>query len=258
MKRLFVKLPTLLVAILLSITMVPTALAAEYTYPINGGGELIFDPTTGTILDVKHNNKIISVDIPQEIMGITVTSIDEYAFNQCYNLLNITIPETVTSIGAYAFAECKSLTKIVIPNSVTYIGENLFYRCSELKSATISGNIEVIPKRTFYYCGNLESVILLDGIKTISNQAFLHCDNLKELSFPNSVQTLELNAISMCDSLNKITFGSGIKTIARGALQNANEVYFNSNAPIMDSAAFLHDASPIIYYPANASGWSTV
>ena len=56
---------------------------------------------------------------------------------------DVTIPETitvdnvvhnVTSIGDYAFEECSSLTSITIPNSVTSIRSGAFSRCYEIEN----------------------------------------------------------------------------------------------------------------------------
>ena len=73
------------------------------------------------------------VVIPEEVTynGVTlkVTSIGEYAFQDCSNLTSVTIPNSVTSIGKAAFDECSGLTSVTIPNSVTSIGSEAFYRC---------------------------------------------------------------------------------------------------------------------------------
>jgi hypothetical protein len=61
----------------------------------------------------------------------SVTSIGDYAFENCESLTNIEIPNSVTSIEKYAFWGCTSLTSIEIPNSVTSIGEGVFKRCSD-------------------------------------------------------------------------------------------------------------------------------
>ncbi len=53
----------------------------------------------------------------------SVTSIEDWAFENCTSLTSVTIPDSVTSIGEYAFSGCKSLTSITIPDSVTSIGD---------------------------------------------------------------------------------------------------------------------------------------
>ncbi len=58
----------------------------------------------------------------------SVTSIGEYAFNDCLGLTSITIPNSVTSIGSMAFANCWGLTSITIPSSITKIGNHAFLR----------------------------------------------------------------------------------------------------------------------------------
>lgn len=48
--------------------------------------------------------------------------IADSAFNNCTNLVSITIPDGVMSIGNHAFFGCKSLASITIPGGVTSIG----------------------------------------------------------------------------------------------------------------------------------------
>ncbi|MBR1878242.1 MAG: leucine-rich repeat domain-containing protein [Paludibacteraceae bacterium] len=55
----------------------------------------------------------------------TVTSIKDYAFQNCISIKTVTIPNSVTTIGRHAFYHCSSLT-VSIPNSVTTIGEYAF------------------------------------------------------------------------------------------------------------------------------------
>lgn len=49
----------------------------------------------------------------------------------------LTIPSSVTSINNYVFQNCTSLTSITIPENVTSIGTQAFYGCSSLTEMTI-------------------------------------------------------------------------------------------------------------------------
>ena len=75
-----------------------------------------------------------------------VTSIGNWAFESCNNLISITIPDGVTSIGAYAFSNCWYLTNITIPNSVTSIENYAFRNCSSLTSITIPNSVTSIGR----------------------------------------------------------------------------------------------------------------
>ncbi|MCR5543064.1 MAG: leucine-rich repeat domain-containing protein, partial [Eubacterium sp.] len=73
-----------------------------------------------------------------------VTSIGEYAFGWCENLITITIPNSVKSIGDRAFYVCRKLTTVTIPDSVTSIGEEAFWECGKLTGINIPKNVSSI------------------------------------------------------------------------------------------------------------------
>ena len=62
-----------------------------------------------------------------------------YAENLYVNDVLVTdliIPESVTSISDYAFQNCKSITAVTISKNVTYIGNHAFYGCENLSKVT--------------------------------------------------------------------------------------------------------------------------
>lgn len=262
MKRLCVKLSALIVSILLVFAMSPATLAAEYTYPVSGGAELEFDPLTGTITDVKNTSKLTSVDIPREIYNIPVTAIGDRAFYYCNNLISITLPDTITTIGRYAFASCSSLLSIEIPNGVTSIGDYAFSSCSKLESVTIPGSmISLTNDYVFNNCKSLHEINLLEGIKVINPRIFTNVNSITSITFPNSLTEITAGGnSSILNNVEKITFGNNLKIIGNNAFRysdNLKEIYFTGNAPVIGSNVFSTDNNPVIYYPSNASGWST-
>ena len=68
--------------------------------------------------------------------------IEASAFNGCYQLHTVILPERLKSIGTYAFANCYSLISITIPSSVESIGDYAFYNCYKL--------VEVYDKSNLY------------------------------------------------------------------------------------------------------------
>ena len=91
----------------------------------------------------------------QYVIPNSVTSIGNYAFEDCSNLTSIDIPSSVTSIGNSAFAGCSSLTSIEIPEGVTSIGEYAFYNCRSLTSIEIPNSVTSIGEKAFNECKNL-------------------------------------------------------------------------------------------------------
>ena len=86
----------------------------------------------GTVEIVGYTGREKELRIPDNLRGFTVTSIGERAFDGCYTLKSVMIPESITSIGDYAFSSCEALASVVIPDSVINMGANPFMNCENL------------------------------------------------------------------------------------------------------------------------------
>ena len=133
----------------------------------------------------------------KHIITITgLTSIGDYAFNTCDNLIGLKLGNIVTDIREYAFCGCHGLTSVTIPNSVTVIREYAFSECGSLKSVTIGNGVGEIRGDAFSECPNLESVIIGDSVTSIGAWVFNNCINLRSIVlFPVAPPTLGQRAI---------------------------------------------------------------
>jgi len=126
------------------------------------------------------------------------------AFNFCYGLTIITIPNSVTSIGSNAFYGCYRLTSLIIPNSVTTLGGGTFLDCSGLTNITISNSITSIGNSDFGSCSGLTSITIPNSVTAIGNGAFYGCSGLISITIPNSVTSIGDYAFYRCSKLTSL------------------------------------------------------
>ena len=74
-----------------------------------------------------YNTNLTSIVIPKG-----VTDINYDAFRWCYNMTNVTLPNTLRNIYDNAFNDC-GFSTIVIPENVEHIGEWAFFCCNNLE-----------------------------------------------------------------------------------------------------------------------------
>ena len=253
---------------------------------------VLFNNNTLTITDYIGDNA--SVTIPSTIEGYSVTSIGERAFEDCYKLTSIEIPNSVTSIGynafsgcpiesatmptiaisyipisklktvvinggssigEYAFGGCYSLTSVVIPNSVTSIGSNAFGGCP-IENATMPTNaISSIPKYQL-------KTVVINGGSSIGEKAFEDCTSLTSIEIPNSVTSIGGYAFSYCASLQSIVIPNSVTSIGEFAFEGCDKltsVVIPNSVTSIAYRAFGGCSSLTIYCEVESkpSGWNS-
>jgi hypothetical protein len=183
--------------------------------------ELIFFPpaNTATIINIPAS----------------VTSIVNFAFQDCTSLTAINIPSGITSIGDSAFNGCTGLTEIKIPASVTTIGTYVFRGCNSLTKMTI-------PRVSIFgsYFGtlfgatsaanqggvvpaSLKTVVIEDG-ESIPNNAFQNCASITSIELPANLQTIGNSAFSGCAGLTEIAIPASVISIGNSAFVNCTDL----------------------------------
>ena len=189
---------------------------------------------------------LITLDL-SETTGLTC--IDEYTFQNCNNLISITIPFGVTDINYYAFAWCGNLTNVTIPNSVTSIGDSAFWGCRKLISINIPKSVTEVSYYAFIYCNSLTkfdvdtnhknfstsddgkslynkdkteliaypgasgNITILDGVTSIHGGIFNYNSDLTSVVIPDSVTTIGDVAFSGCSGLTNVTIPDSVTSI---------------------------------------------
>ena len=187
--------------------------------------------TTADTRNIYYQNAITKIEF-----GDSVTSIGLNAFQNCYSLINLTIPNNVTTIGNSAFQNCYSLINLTIPNNVTTIGNSAFKGCRSLTSLTIPDSVTSIGADTFNNCYSLTNLTIPDSITTIGNGAFNACYSLTNLTIPDSVTTIETYAFQSCHSLTNLTIPDSVTTIGMYVLANCHSL---KNLTIPDSVTSI-------------------
>ena len=176
-------------------------------------------------------SNLINVDISG-----SVTSIMYHVFDGCSSLTNVTIPNSVTSIGWYAFEDCSSLTNITIPDSVTSIGWYAFKGCSSLTSIAIPDSVASIGNGAFEDCYSLASVTIPNSVKSIGLLAFSDCRSLINVAIPNSVTSIASSTFAGCSNLTTITIPDSITSIGEYAFHKCSSL---SNISIPNSVTSI-------------------
>ena len=183
-----------------------------------------------------------------------VTSIGEYAFEECTNVTSISIPGSVTELNEYCFSACVSMKNITIPQSVTRIADGVFDACEKLtdiyyggtdaswkhitsRNAGLGDNVTIHSTGVFTgKCGdNLTWTIDNNEVLTISGTGRIpdyndsssggnntapwygYAYQIKKVVLGSGVQNIGNNAFAGCYGMTDITIPDGVTSIGDSA-----------------------------------------
>lgn len=139
------------------------------------------------------------------------------AFNGCYNIEEIVIPESVQEIGNRAFYGCDKLKKITIKNSKIKINKDAFGSC-ETKIADVPA--EFIE---YFDSSKLQELNIISG-ETISDNALYGCKSITKVTISSNVKNIGKYVFMYCDNLDTIM------------VDKDNETYYSKNNCVIEKA----------------------
>ena len=161
-----------------------------------------------------HCYSLVSITIPNEVAGISSN-----AFQNCYSLVSVTIPDRVTRTEPYTFDACYSLTNIAIPIGVTKISSYAFSFCESLISITVPSGLTNISDNAFKNCYSLTNITIPDSVTSIGGSAFSGCCSFTNITIPDGVTNIGSYTFNQCYSLTNITIPDGVTNIGANAFQ---------------------------------------
>jgi ribosomal protein L12E/L44/L45/RPP1/RPP2 len=241
-------------------------------------GEYEFAVENGEVYILLCNSTDAVVKVPEEIYGIPVTTIysvafsntpaeeviipegvkeiKKLAFNGCYYLKKLTLPQSLETIGDSAFADCDVLETLDLGGAVT-IGADAFYGCTSLKELTISGNCQTIgvdDEEPFITCSQLEKITVTSGDGKFSSQdGVLYSSDKKALLYypqgktdktftaPKGLKIIQQSAIFANKYLEEADL-SGVEEIGAGAFEGCTalkKVKLSKDLTTLGEYAFL-------------------
>lgn len=211
----------------------------------------------GTMMITEYVGNSEYINVPETIMGKTVTVIGEKAFSAntaivgvklpssviaikdsafagCTNLVSVMIPQNLQIIEQFAFTDCTSLSELYIddfassntatganlPYSLHTLGEQAFSHCRSLKSVVIRPTLKNWGVKAFVSSG-LQNVLLMEGVTEIPEHAF-YSTMLTEVSIPGSVTKIGAGAFALCSNLQTVTLHEGLESIGQSAFTNTS------------------------------------
>ena len=231
-------------------------------YPTGANGRpqgdvTVIDKVTILATNVFRNN----TDVNTVKLSLNLKEIQDYAFENCSNLLNLPLPDKLEKIGNYAFSGCTKLNTIELPSSVKTLGQYVFSGCTGLISILLPTGLKSIAEYAFGGA-NVKEITLPYGLNpdlwdyafrgnTSLETVYIECNHLSTCCFFNTkikkvyikstVRSLGDQAFQQCSNLSSVIFEEGITWINYYAFNGCNaltSITFPASLKTLDSYSF--------------------
>ena len=146
-----------------------------------------------------------------------VKNIGSYAFNRCYKISSITIPESVAEIGDYALPSGANLSINISKDNPVFDNRD---NCNAI--------IETATNTIIY---GYHSTVIPDTVTAIGKSAFSGCIK-NSIDLPSSVKSIGDYAFSGCTFNGTISLNEGLESIGKGAFSSCFQMKEIRNEPV--------------------------
>ena len=173
-----------------------------------------------------------TINIPEN-----VTEIDDRAFDNCRSLASVEFAgNNVKRIGNWAFYNCHELTNISLPESVSEIGSAAFYGCTNMQTAHLPASVRAIGDNAFALCSKLAKMDV-DAIEPpmVEEKTFYEVSTKAPVYVPEeSVEIYKSHPIwGKLNIIGKNNAPQGIDQITNGQSQITNKIIKDNHLLIL-------------------------
>ncbi len=205
-----------------------------------------------------------------EAGGSQPLTIEAYAFQNCYQLHTVVLPERLSTIGGSAFENCFSLISITIPSTVTSIGDDAFRACHKLVEVYNKSGLSIAKNDlhgmvgknalNIYTPSSGSSILSVDADgyvtvpMTVGQSTFKYLvgyvGSEKTLSIPADVDAFYKYAFYRLEGLESIFIpaGAGAEGVGANAFVNCglpHLIFADSSIPTAWGSGWNSDGCPI-------------
>ena len=178
------------------------------------------------------------------VFGENVTYIPAYLFytdssrvnNEYAHVTKVVFSDTVSTIGGHAFQNCYDLSEITWGSGLRSIKYCAFYNCTSIYQLDLPDNLKTIEEDVFDYCSSLVTLELPASLRELG-RAFQYCTDLRTIIIKGDIE----------DS----TYG-GLFTRA-GEYSSSLEVIFTEGVTYIPARLFYVSSSQVEHKYAHVS-----
>ena len=164
-------------------------------------------------------------NVTEVVIGDSIRSIGERAFENLTKLERITISDSVVAIGYNAFNATAWYDNQ--SNGVVYLGRVLYkYKGLMPENTNIEAKESIISISPYAFdeCTGLVSIDIPEGVMSIGEGAFYGCSSLISVELPNRLTEIDDVVFTECSSLASITIPEGVTSIGDDAFDDCNSL----------------------------------
>ena len=173
-------------------------------------------------------------------LTLSATTINDYAFNNFFNIESLTLTDSVKSVGEKAFFGCYKIRDLKIGKGLESIGEQAFENCTKLYEvrndsvlnitlgSTENGHVSAYAKNVYSSDKGVSKYVFKDNFYIIAdgkdNILVDYVGTEEEVTIPSNVQIVGDYALYKKSFITKLNITEGVVHIGNYAFAGLNQI----------------------------------